>query len=172
MKQIVVRVLTYALILIAAFSLQTSVFYFFPLADITPNLLLITVVAAGLMRGRKAGMTVGFFAGLLLDIFFGEYLGAYALIYMGFGFVNGFFNHLFYAEELVLPIIMIAVNDLVYGIIVYFIFYLMRNRWDFLFYLRRIILPEAVYTIIVGLVFYFILLWIDGKLRAYEKRSA
>lgn len=172
MKQIAVRVLTYALILIIAFSLQTSVFYFYPLADITPNILLIVVMAAGFMRGRKAGMAVGFFAGLLMDIFFGGYLGAYAFIYMIFGFINGFFNHLFYAEDLVLPIIMIAANDLVYGTVVYFIFYFMRNRWDFLFYLRRIILPEAVYTTITGLAFYFILLWIDGKLRAYEKRSA
>ena len=171
MKQNFVRIITYFLIIVAAFSIQTSIFHFFPLADITPNLLLIAVVAAGLMRGRKAGICVGFFAGLLMDIFFGEYLGAYAFIYMIFGFINGFFNHLFYAEELVLPIVMIAVNDMVYGTVIYLIFYFMRNRWDFLFYLRRIILPEAVYTTIVGLAFYFILLWIDTRLRRYEKRS-
>ncbi|MDO4554558.1 MAG: rod shape-determining protein MreD, partial [Lachnospiraceae bacterium] len=129
MKQIFLRIAVFFLIIVAAFSIQTSVFYFFPLADITPNLLLVIVVAAGLMRGRKAGICVGFFAGLLIDIFFGEYLGAYAFIYMCFGFVNGFFNHWFYAEEVVLPIVMIAVNDLVYGTFIYLIFYFMRNRW-------------------------------------------
>jgi rod shape-determining protein MreD len=172
MKQTLVHVLTYALILIVAFTLQTSVFFFFPLADITPNLLLLVVVAAGFMRGRKAGMTIGFFAGLLVDIFFGEYLGAYAFIYMVFGFVNGFFNHLFYAEDLVLPIVLIAANDFIYGNVIYLIFYLMRSRWNYLFYLKRIILPEAVYTTIAGLVLYYLILWIDGKLRTYEKRSA
>ena len=171
MKQIFARILTYFFILIAAFTIQTSVFYFFPLADITPNILLIVVVAAGLMRGRKAGIIVGFFAGLLMDIFFGEDLGAYAFIYMIFGFVNGFFNHMFYAEEPAFPLMMIGVNDLVYGVIIYLIFYFMRNKWNFLFYVRRIILPEAVYTLIAALVFYFLILWIDNKLRAYEKRS-
>lgn len=171
MKQSFVRILTYFLIIIAAFSIQISIFHFFPLADITPNLLLMVVVSAGLMRGRKAGICVGFFSGLLLDVFFGEYLGVYAFIYMIFGFVNGFFNHLFYAEEIMLPITMIMANDFIYGTAIYFIFYFMRRKWDFLFYLRRIILPEVVYTTIVSLAFYFILLWIDNKLRAYEKRS-
>lgn len=172
MKQNLVRILTYFLIIVFAFTMQTSVFYFFPLADIIPNFMLITVVAAGLMRGRKVGMIVGFFGGLLVDIFFGTYLGAYALIYLYLGFLNGFFSHLFYAEEVVFPIAMIALNDLIYGTVIYLIFYMMRSKWDFLFYLRRIILPETVYTTIAGLVFYFILLWIDTKLRIYEKRSA
>ena len=35
----------------------------------------------------------------------------------------GFFNHMFYAEEAVFPIAMVAVNDLVYGIVIYFFFY-------------------------------------------------
>lgn len=172
MKQNIVKILVYFGILVGSFTLQTAVFHFFPLADITPNIMLITVMAVGLMRGRKTGMIVGFFAGFLMDVFFGGYLGAYTFIYMVFGYVNGFFNHLFYAEEVVFPIAMIALNDFVYGLIIYFLFYFMRKKWDFLFYFRRVILPEVVYTLIVGLAFYFILLWIDGKLKMYEKRSA
>ncbi len=172
MKQKIIKFFVYFGIIVGSFTLQTAVFHFFPLADITPNIMLITVMAIGLMRGRKTGMIVGFFSGLLLDVFFGGYLGIYALIYMAIGYVNGFFNHLFYAEEVVLPIAMIALNDFIYGWIIYFLFYFMRSKWDFLFYFRRIILPETVYTLFVGMVLYFVLLWIDGKLRMYEKRSA
>ena len=172
MKQMMIRIIVYACIIIGSFTLQTSVFHFFSLANITPNFMLITVMAAGMMRGRKAGLVVGFFSGLLLDIFFGEFLGIYAFIYMMFGYINGFFNHMFYAEEAVFPIAMVAVNDLVYGIVIYFFFYLMRSKWDFLSYVQTVILPELVYTLLASLVFYFILLWADSKLTTLEKRSA
>lgn len=171
MRQRIVRILVYGAVLVAAFVLQTSVFHFFLLADIAPNLLLIVTVASGLMGGRKQGMAVGFFAGLLTDIFFGEYLGAYSFIYLMFGYINGFFSHLFYVEDMVFPVVMIAVNDLAYGTVIYLVYYLMRAKWDFLFYARRIILPEAAYTAIVGIAVFFVLLKIDDKLRDYEKRS-
>lgn len=172
MKQTMIRIIVYACIVIMSFTLQTSVFHFFSLANITPNFMLITVMAAGLMRGRKAGIAVGFFSGLLIDIFFGEFLGIYAFIYMMFGFVNGFFNHMFYAEEAVFPLAMVAVNDLIYGIVIYFFFYLMRSKWNFFSYFKTVILPELVYTLLASLVFYFILLWVDSKLTILEKRSA
>lgn len=172
MKQMMIRIIVYACIIIGSFTLQTSVFHFFSLANITPNFMLITVAAAGMMRGRKAGIAVGFFSGLLLDIFFGEFLGVYAFIYMMFGYINGFFNHMFYAEEAVFPIAMVAANDLVYGIVIYFFFYLMRSKWNFLIYFKTVILPELVYTLLASLIFYFILLWADSKLQTFEKRSA
>lgn len=171
-KQWMIRIIVYACIIIGSFTLQTSVFHFFSLANITPNFLLITVMAAGLMRGRKAGIAVGFFSGLLLDIFFGEFLGIYAFIYMMTGYINGFFNHMFYAEEAVFPIAMVAVNDLVYGIVMYFFFYMMRSKWNFFIYFKTIILPELIYTLLAALVFYFVLLWADSKLTTFEKRSA
>lgn len=172
MKQMMIRIIVYACIIIGSFTLQTSVFHFFSLANITPNFMLITVVAAGMMRGRKAGIVVGFFSGLFLDIFFGEILGLYAFIYMMFGFINGFFNHMFYAEEAVFPIAMIAANDLIYGLVIYFFFYLMRSKWNFFIYFKSVILPELVYTLLASLIFYFILLWVDSKLATFEKRSA
>lgn len=172
MKQTIIRIVVYTCIIIGSFTLQTSVFHFFSLANITPNFMLITVMAAGLMRGRKAGIAVGFFSGLLIDIFFGEYLGIYAFIYMVFGYINGFFNHMFYAEEAVFPLAMVAANDLVYGIVIYFFFYLMRSKWNFITYFKNIMLPELVYTLLASLVFYFILLWADSKLDTFEKRSA
>ena len=49
-------------------------------ANISPNLLIIAVSSFGFMRGRKEGMWVGFFCGLLIDIFFGNLIGIYALI--------------------------------------------------------------------------------------------
>ena len=64
------RTIVTALTVVACFLLQTSVFEFFKLADISPNLLIVLVSSVAVMRGQKEGMLVGFFSGLMLDIFY------------------------------------------------------------------------------------------------------
>ena len=56
------------------FVLQTTVFPSIDFVNITPNLLIIVVASFGMMRGKKEGMILGFFSGLLIDIFCGFYL--------------------------------------------------------------------------------------------------
>ena len=64
-----------ALLIIVCFILQCTVFQTLSLAGIVPNLLLIVTSSLGFMRGEKEGMAVGFFSGLLTDIFFGQLFG-------------------------------------------------------------------------------------------------
>ena len=78
------------------FVLQTTVFHIFSFGNIGPNLLLIVVTSFGLMRGKKEGMYIGFFSGLLIDIFCGFYLGFYALLYMYIGYISGLFQKRFF----------------------------------------------------------------------------
>lgn len=58
-----------AVLVFICFILQTSVFELIKLAGITPNILLILISSVAVMRGQKPGMIVGFFSGLLMDIF-------------------------------------------------------------------------------------------------------
>lgn len=53
----------------AGICLTGTVFQTLSIASIVPNLLLILTVSFGFMRGKKEGMFVGFFCGLLIDIF-------------------------------------------------------------------------------------------------------
>lgn len=165
------RFITLTITVVLCFLLQTAVFPFFKLADIMPNILIILVVSFALMRGKIEGMIIGFFCGLLIDILYGGPLGIYAFIYMILGFLNGFLNKLFYAEDIILPLAMIALNDLFYNFIIYVFYFLLRNRLDLLYYVRNIMIPEVVYTTLVTLVIYKILLFVNTKLEEYEKRS-
>ena len=54
------------IIVTICFLLQSTVFSALSIAGISPNLLIIVVSAMGLMRGRKEGMWIGFFCGLLV----------------------------------------------------------------------------------------------------------
>ena len=111
------RILFYVISVLVCFLLQTSVFNFLKLAGVMPNILLILTVTIAFIRGRKAGIVIGFVCGLLIDIF------------------------------------------------------AMRGRLQFFSYLFKVMIPEAVYTGIVALLIYKILLEVDIKIRDGEKRS-
>ncbi len=159
------RSITIGFIIIICFILQSTLFQYLALAGIVPNLLLIVTMSFGLMRGRREGMLVGFFSGLLIDVFFCQVLGPYAFIYMTMGYINGFFHRIYYVEDVLLPMITIAVNDFIFNLIIYIIFFLLRNRLDFGEYLVNIILPEMLYTMIVTLFFYKLLVRINKRLK-------
>lgn len=165
------RFIIQLLIILICFLLQTSLFRYLDLADIVPNLLLIPTMSFGMMRGRKEGMLVGFFSGLLLDLFYGAMIGPYALLYMYLGYINGFFHRVYYMEDILLPMLMAGANDLVYNIIVYIFAYLLRNRLDIGFYLIHVILPEMVYTMIMTLFIYKPLVRINRWLKKKEEGS-
>lgn len=165
------RVVFYILSILVCFLLQTSVFDFLKLADVMPNILLILTVTVGFIRGKREGMIIGFICGLLIDIFSGDVLGQYALVYLLFGYGNGWFHTYFYEDDILLPMGLLAANSLVYSFVIFFFFFALRGRLHFFSYLWKIMIPEAVYTGIVALVIYKILLAIDVRISDGEKRS-
>ncbi len=56
------------LLVVLAVTLQTAVFSLFAVNGVVPNLALLVVVAAAIARGPAFGATVGFAAGMLLDL--------------------------------------------------------------------------------------------------------
>ena len=134
--------------------------------------MIIIVSSFGFMRGKKEGMFVGLFSGLLVDIFCGSYIGVYALLYMYVGYLNGYFKKRFYPEDIKLPLLLIAGSSIALNIVIYIVMFLFRRRYDFLYYFKSIILPELVYTMVIAIFLYFVLLKINQKLESYEKRRA
>ena len=137
----------------------------------SPNLLLILTVSFGLMRGRKEGMLVGFFCGFLYDLFFGFAVGPYMIIYMLIGYCNGFFHRFYLVEDILLPIIIITVDDFIFNFITFIIFFVMRNRLNFSTYMKDIILPEMIYTAILTLIVFKLFVYINKRLKRAEKGS-
>lgn len=159
------RLIVYTLEIIILFVIQSSAYHYFKLADIMPNLLLILVVSTAYMRGRLSGMVMGFFSGLLVDLMFGSYIiGLYALLYLLLGYLMGFANRIYSEDDYTLPIIFIGISDLIYSFFYYIFEFLLRGRLHFLFYLRRIIIPEIIYTIAVSILLYKLLHMINHSL--------
>ena len=156
--------------ILACFILQCSVFGSLAFAGIIPNLMIILTSSFGFMRGEKEGLVIGFLSGLLNDIFFGSFLGFYALLMMYIGYLNGKFSKIFYPEDIKLPLALIVTSDLSLGIICYILLFMLRGRFEFTYYFSHIILPEALYTIVVTLFLYPLLLKVNEKLEIYERK--
>ncbi len=149
------RGLITAFLIFICFLLQCTVFRALAFGGIVPNLLIVLAASFGFM----------------VDIFFGNTIGFYALLYMYIGYMNGKFCIIFYPQDIKLPIALILGSDLFYGFICYVILFLLRSRFDFGYYFVNIILPEIVYTIVVTIFLYPLILWINTSLERIELRS-
>lgn len=159
------------LCILIAFLLQTTVFQSIALADVVPNLLLVVTVTYAYLRGRSSGLLVGFFCGIILDMAYGSVIGLYALIFMTIGFLVGFCQKIYFRQGFILPIILIVLSDFVYSIYYYITEFLMRGRLHFGFYFVHRILPEVLYTTLVGIVLYSIIATVERRLNTKRKEN-
>ena len=85
------RVLTATALVVVALVLQVAVFPHVAWEGIVPNFCLLVVVAAALVRGPTFAATLGFFAGLLLDLAppADHVAGRWALALVVVGYVAG-----------------------------------------------------------------------------------
>ncbi|NLK75929.1 MAG: rod shape-determining protein MreD [Clostridiales bacterium] len=158
------RLIVYFLEIIICYIIQSSMFHYMALANVMPNLLLILVVSTAYMRGRMTGLLIGLFSGLLVDLTFGSIIGLYGFIYMIIGYFMGFANKIYSDDDYTLPILFVAISDLVYGFLYYGFEFLLRGKLNFPYYLVRIILPEIVYTVVASILLYKLLHIVNNRL--------
>lgn len=158
-------------LIILCFVVQTTLLQTFSIASVSPNLPVILTVSFALMRGKREGMFTGAFFGILMDIFYGPVLGFHTLLLTYAGYFNGYCYRIFYDDDIKMPVLLIGVSDFVYALIVYAFQFLLRGRISLLFYIRRIIIPEVIYTVLITLIVYRILLALNHKLEKAEQRS-
>ena len=159
------------LILWASFLLQTTVFKNLVFTNVAPNLLLIVTVSSGFMRGRKEGMLIGFFSGLLIDLFYGSFFGYYALLYVLIGFFAGSFWDVFFDKDIKMPLILVGISDLALNLVVYATRFLIRGRFRLDVYMVEIILPEIVFTMLMTLIVYRIIYAVNHRFQDRSKEG-
>lgn len=165
------KIITIAFVVVS-FLLQTTIFDKLTIAGIKPNLFVVLTAAFGFMRGRKTGMSVGLLCGILSDVFWGGLIGFYMLIYCIIGYINGSFRRLFYEDDIKLPMVFIGISDLLFTAAVYVGYFVLQGKFMFMFFLKNVMLPEFAYTILVTVVMYQVILYVNRKLEIEEQRSA
>lgn len=164
------RILINLALMILAFTVQNCVFPLMPFFSASPNLLLIITFSIGFIEGSGAGMFYGLVTGILLDLFYSGPFGFYSLIYIWIGYMNGKCTRYYYEDYVTLPLFLCVLSELAYNLYIYVFRFLIRGRLDFFYYFREIILPEIIFTTVVTLLVYRLLLLITRWLEELEKR--
>ncbi len=159
-------------IILCCLVLQTSVLPFVALQGISPNLLIVVTASYGFMFGDRKGLAIGFVCGLLGDICFGPLIGFRAGVYAAVGFLSGKFQKVLYVEDLAFPLSLIAVCDLISGLLMYVFMFMLRNRLFFRTFLTKRMLPEMIYTIIAAVFLYPVLRVLYDRFMREKRQSA
>lgn len=162
------RIFVISLILLIANVLQSTVFDVIRIRGISPSFHIMIIVSFALLRGSKEGSIIGFFAGFLADVVFGTSRGYLAIIGACIGYFCGGFNKDFYRENFVLPFMLTLMSTVIYGFAVSLPF-LFRGKINYIYYIKNIILPETIYTIILSLIVYQVIYIINEKIEKSEK---
>lgn len=165
------RFLITAFLVVTLFVLQGSAFSLHSSGEVVPNLLLILTVSLGLMRGKKTGLLVGVFSGLLIDIFCCPLIGFFTMLYMYIGYASGFFNRVFFPEDIKMPMGIIAIGDLIYGFFCYVFIALLDGKLDIGHYFLKTCIPECIYTTVVTIALYPLIMLINRSLEKSERKK-
>ena len=106
---------------------------------------------------------------MFVDCIYGEVIGISIFIFVVVGYINGIANKLYFEDDLSIPLASIAISDLLYGLLYYICMFMLRGRLHFFSYVVEVMIPEAIYTIIVGVFIYKFIHWLDGKLYPPEE---
>ncbi|MFG6394174.1 MAG: rod shape-determining protein MreD [Lachnospiraceae bacterium] len=158
------RYISMFLLIIPGFLLQTTLLQKIKLAGVSPDLLAVLVSLAGVMYGRGLGMYSGILSGILCDFLYSNIIGVYILIYVLTGYISGLAHKIYYKDDMAVPIFIIAASDLFTNLVFYIICFLLRGRLGIFVYMKNIIIPELVYTVIAGIVIYRFLYWLEEKM--------
>ena len=164
------KILINMILIVIAFTIQNCVFPLIPFFSASPNLLLILTFSFGFMGGQRAGMLYGVLAWILLDLFYSGPFGFYTLFYVYVGYVNGICTKYYYEEYITLPLVLSIFNELAYNMYIYVFRFLIRGRLNLFYYLRELVIPETIFTVVTTLFIYRLLLYINRRLTEFESR--
>lgn len=140
------RILTLGLILVTSLALQSTIFSFFEIAGIKPDLVLIIVIFNALLQGSREGAVFGFVGGLLQDIILGQNVGMNALAKMATGYLVGLTEKKVFKENLLIPIFYLLVATIINESFIYVLTLFLGFKINYISAFSRIILPVAIYN--------------------------
>ena len=152
--------------------LQSTVLRGIAIGGVMPDLLLILTVCAAIVHGGRRGSLVGFIVGLMEDLLFFKVLGFYALIYMLIGYVSGYLTRNLSRSMILLPIGFCLVASLFAGLFQFVFLRFMSGDIRLGYYLRNLILPETIYTVLLGVVLYPLLILLNELTERLDETAA
>ncbi len=164
------RVLFLLLISIINISLQISLPNFLDLT-ILPNTSLVIIVCYSYLRTDIEGAFLGLVIGLMQDILFSQILGYFTLIYFVVGYVSSHILKHFMNSNAIPIFLLNFLATFIYSIMIYFFTFFFRGKLEFFYYMYNITLFEAIANAIVSIPIFYLLYFLDSRLRVREQKT-
>jgi rod shape-determining protein MreD len=164
-----INFILYSILFFVAAVLQTVIVPQIEILDAQPSFLLILTIIAALRHGTLAGCLLGFFSGLLCDVYAPiEWFGAFSLSYCVIGFAVGQIEESFINLNLLPEIVVLTVayflKDLIYYIAIG------KKSDEILQAIAFVSGPNAIYTVSLGAIFFYLLKpRVKKKMNMYNK---
>lgn len=165
------RILFHAICILLFLVLQSTVLQYARIYNVIPNLLIVYVIIAALIRGNVEGGIIGFFAGLALDMTFGKLLGFYALLGMYLGIAVGSVNRRLYRENLLVVVFFTFAASVIYETAVYFLNTVMSGDMNLIYPMTGRILPEALYNSVAAIFIYWLVMRMNRRFEEASKAA-
>ena len=97
--------------------LQSTLFAFYNINNVVPDLVLLFVILYALFYGKNKGAVYGFFCGLLEDLYVGRFIGINALAKALTAYLIGMLQQVFFKESALVGVISVLLGTLINNII-------------------------------------------------------
>jgi len=152
---IFLKLIKYIIIYLLLLFVETNLLHLISIKNITPDLILIFVIIISFREDKSKATVIGFFAGIIQDVFTTNFFGLFALTKSIIGFSGGFLQQPNKKYSFVYNCISFMVLIFIHEFIYQFVFSLGAGIGFFklLFYY---IIPRSLYTLIVVIMMYLI----------------
>ena len=124
-----------------------------------PDLMFLTVLAWGLLRGTRAGIVWGFVGGMFVSFFSGGPFGAACLALMAVGFIAGLGQTAVARGRIALPVLTALPTALVHGLLSLLILDVSGHPVVWLDTIVRVLLPTMVFNALLAFPIYAAYRW-------------
>ncbi len=149
---------------------ESSTLHALSLNGVMPNLTLMFIIFYAVLNGKEKGRRLGLILGLLQDLLFCPVLGFYGMLFFFLGHLSGFLTSDLTDTDLLIPLSLLGLSDLIYGLVSYLIFGFFQGNIHFFAFLLHRILPELIYTLILGIVLFPLLRLLFERLYLLDER--
>ncbi len=148
------QIIKYFLLIFIIFILEVTIFSFYPIAGIKPDLLLVVVIINGLLTGVETGAKFGAGAGLFQDIFLVGLWGKNTILKLLLGSIMGSIEGKIFKKNYFLPFVLIFCSTVIIESVLLSVTADGIRSINYLQKLQDIILPVALYNGIIGFSLY------------------
>ncbi|MEA3432023.1 MAG: rod shape-determining protein MreD [candidate division WOR-3 bacterium] len=137
--------------------IQSTIVQYISIGRAVPDLILILICYIGLFHGKNA-MWYGFGTGFFVDLYTTKGFGYNILVNTAIAWLLGYFSNYLYKEKIIAQSIVLLLTAWIHDLIIA----IPKGQFSFYTFYSRI-LPFSLYTVVVGIILFFLFRKIDRE---------